>query len=350
MNPRTAYQLQILEKVGAPLLAAAQSRLTAIPQEQTQKQTQEQAQDAGATRSEAAIVAELLARAVQSGLSLAQVMDVREQGADGESVRLALSALGASLVAGLYTQNGHVPGEADMQRQVAALSAALTFADNFAPAAANTGRLQDIEAGRIPGDETQVMIQCLLALSPVVSVIAEYAFGRTDKKMLLEVTARLVQKAGQLAQRLLPQAALSEQKFAELGFLRALGLLYSEAHRAETRRVLALNEAARAELTKDSGGYIPLDHLWAEFDRHAALLDVLGQSLLPAMMAAAGASSQTPVTAPPVQPAQQAQPAVNSQQSAPVMPQTGGSSPLAFFKNPRSGTADPASDEETDNT
>lgn len=335
MNPRTAYQLQILEKVGAPLLAAAHAGLrnaTPDPESPVASNT--------STRSEAAIVAELLARAVQSGLSLARVMDVREQGADGESVRLALSALGATLVAGLYSANGQVPQDGDMQRQVTALSAALTFADNFSPSAANTGRLQDMEAGRIPGDETQVMIQCLQALAPVVSAVGGYSFGRPDKKMLQEVTDRLVQKSTQLARRLLPDAPLSEQKFAELGFLRALALLYCEAHRAETLRVQNLKDAAREQLTQSAmaqGGFLPLETLWAEFDRQVALLDALGQSLLPAMMAAgnpgAGGSEAPAQASVPIQPI------VNQQQSgraASVPPPAPASqspaNPMSFFK------------------
>ncbi|HEY0901190.1 MAG TPA: hypothetical protein VGD95_03615 [Micavibrio sp.] len=339
MNPRTAYQLQILEKVGAPLLAATQARAVKTTPEGVP------AHAAGESRSEAAIVAELLARSVQSGLNLAQIMDVREQGADGESVRLALSALGASLVAGLYSVNGEIPQDADMQRQVAALSAALTFADNFSPAAANTGRLQDIEAGRIPGDETQVMIQCLHALAPVVSVIAGYAFGRPEKKMLLEVTERLVQKSTRLATRLLPQAPLSEQKFAELGFLRALATLYCAAHRAETQRMMDLNDAARAQMSQNApDGLLPLDHLWADFDRHAALLDVLGQSLLPAMMAA-GAASAAGGRAPHSQVTENKQEFVNppppaARPAAPMPPPAAPASPLSFFKPGSTSTQD----------
>ena len=319
MTPRSAYQLQILEKVAAPLLAATEAK------------------QPGETRAEAAIVAELLARSVQSGLTLAQVMDVREQGTDGESVRLALSALAASVVAGFYRHNGQVPGDADMQRQITALSAALTFADNFSPAAENTARLAALGAGDAPADETQVMIQCLHALSPVVTTIAGYSFGRSDKKMMQDVTERLVQQAAQMAQRLMPDAPLPERKLAELNFLRALAPLYCEAHRAETARVMALSDSARQQAAP--GGMLPLDPLWQDFDRHVALLDVLGQTLLRqfagqftgqsggvAPAAVAQPVAQAPVTPqifaaqPPTPP-----PAPPPEASAPY-------NPMAFFK------------------
>lgn len=320
MTPRSAYQLQILEKIGAPLLAAAE------------------AAQPDAQRAEAAVVAELLACSVRSGLTLAQVMDVKEQGADGEAVRLALSALAASLVAGLYRHTAQAPGDTDMQRQVTALSAVLTFADNYAPAAGNTARLAALEAGTPPVDETQVMIQCLYALIPVVIVIAGYSFGRPEKKMVQEVTERLARQTGLMAERLLPQVAPADRKLAELSFLRAMAPLYCEAHRTETARVMALSDAARQQAAQ--GGVLPLDPLWEEFDRHVALLDVLGQSLLGKMMAA----SQGGATAPaPQSPPVQVQPPVTpqvfknpapAQTTAPAAPPAENASynPMAFFK------------------
>ncbi len=324
MTPRSAYQLQILEKVAAPLLAATEAR------------------QPGETRAEAAIVAELLARSVRSGLTLAQVMDVQEQGADGESVRLALSALAASIVAGLYRQSGQVPGDADMQRQIMALSAALTFADNFSPAAENTGRLAALGAGALPADETQVMIQCLHALTPVVTTIAGYSFGRAENKLMQEVTERLVRQAGQMAQRLLPDVAPAERKLAELNFLRALSPLYCEAHRAETARVMALSENARQQAAP--GGILPLEMLWQDFDRHAALLDILGQTLLRQFVTQgagqAGGIAPAPAAQAPVAPqifaAQQQQPPAPPPVQAPPVaaPEAPAApyNPMAFFK------------------
>lgn len=317
MMPRAAYQLQILEKVAAPLLAATEAR------------------QPGDVRAEAAIVAELLARSVQSGLMLAQVMDVREQGADGESIRLALSALAASVVAGLYRHNGQVPQEADMQRQVTALSAALTFADNFSPVAENTDRLAALGAGDAPAaliDETQAMIQCLQALTPVVAAVAGYSFGRPEKKMMQDVTARLVQQAGNMAQRLLPGATPSESKRAELGFLRALAPLYCEAHRAETARVMALDDNTRLQVAP--GGILPLDPLWQDFDRHAALLDVLGQMLLRQFAVQGGSQSGDRAPAPQVTVIPQIlpQPPVTPPSAAQPPEASAPYNPMAFFK------------------
>lgn len=324
MNLRAAYLLQILEKLGGPLLAAAESR-----------------KEEG--RPEAAIVAELLSRAVQTGVALADTIDVKEQGPEGEAVRLALAGIAGPLMAGSYAQTGKVPTDADVQRMATALTAALTFADNYNPAAGNAKRLATLDAGTPALDDTQIIVQMLQALTPVVVTVAGYSFGRPEKKMVQDVTERLTRQATTLAEALLPDADLSDRKFAELALLRAMVPLYGEAHKAETKRVLAMDDNARAQATQAGGGMLPLEPLWQEFDRHLAMLQVLGQSLAGAFAgrgAAGGGISPTPVeqqpieikqnssTVVPMTPAQSAPPP-----AAPAAPaQEGAYNPMSFFK------------------
>ena len=332
MNQRAAYLFQILEKIGAPLLAAAGGVTPSSANENT--------------KSEASVVAELLARSVQAGVELAGVMDIREAGAEGEAIRLALSGLSSPLIAGHYRNTGKVPGEQDVKRMVTALSAALTFADNFSPAAGNTTRLATLEAGMPPADDTQAMIQCLQALTPIVLVIATYPFGRPEKKIVQDVTERLVQKAGLMAVHLLPGAAPADLKLAELTLLRAMAPLYCEAHKAETRRLMALDDNARNLAAQANGGVLPLDPVWQDFDRQIAMLGVLGQTLL-----ASFASRPVQASGSVAGPANQAQPLVVEEISAPVpLPPpaaapAGPYNPMAFFK-PGQAAEPPAADGE----
>lgn len=264
MNPRSAYLFQILEKIGAPLLAAADSRTGGAD-----------------TQAEATLVAELLTRAVQAGVELATAMDIRESGPESESVRLALTSLAGPLVGGHYQNTGRVPTDAEITKLVTALSATLTFADNFSPAAGNTARLSALNTDTPPVDDTQVMMQCLQSLTPLVQVIAAYPFGRPERKMVQDVTERLVRQAGTMALRLLPGTNNpSDLKQAELVLVRAMAPLYCAAHNSETRRVMALDENARNQAAQTSGGVMPLDTLWQDFDRQVAMLDILAQSLL----------------------------------------------------------------------
>ncbi len=325
MNQRAAYLFQVTEKIGAPLLAAAESRASADD-----------------SRSEATIVAELLARAVQAGVELAGVMDVRETGAEGESVRLALAGLAGSLVAGHYRNSGKVPGEPEVKRLVTALSAALTFADNFSPAAGNTARLAALEADVPPVDDVQVMIQCLQALTPMVLVISAYPFGRPEKKMVQDVTERLVQQAGNLAARLVPGVPESDLKQMELVLLRAMVPLYCAAHQAEMQRVMKLDDNARQLAAQTNGGVLPLEPVWQNFDKQVAMLDVLAQSLAGRFVSAAPVSASTGGQAPaaprrPDIPAETPVIPPSAAQAAPMPPpappvESGPYNPMAFFK------------------
>lgn len=319
MDQRAAYLFQVTEKIGAPLLAAAESRASADD-----------------SRSEATIVAELLARAVQAGVELATAMDIRETGAEGESVRLALAGLAGPLVAGHYRNSGKVPGEPEVKRLVTALSAALTFADNFSPAAGNTARLAALEAGVPPADDTQVMIQCLQALTPLVVAVSAYPFGRPEKKMVQDVTERLVQQAGNLAARLVPGVDEPDLKQMELVLLRAMVPLYCAAHQAEMQRVMKLDDNARQLAAQTNGGVLSLEPVWQNFDKQVAMLDVLAQSLAGRFISAQ--TTATGTTAPASRrPEIPAETPVIPPIAAPATPvaspaESGPYNPMAFFK------------------
>lgn len=325
MTQKTSYHLQVLEKIGAPLLSAAVSR----PAE---------------GKPNATTVAELLAVSVQSGVDLAAVMDVREGGAEGESVRLALAALSSELVGGLYRKTGNIPSTNETKSMAAALSAVLTFADNFTPAAGNTARLQALETGVPPVDETQVMIQCLNTLTPVVIVVADYSFGRAEKKMVQDVTDRLVAQAGGIAGRLLPGAAPAVLKQAELILLQALVPLYCACHEGEKKRILSMDDAAR-QAAQGNGGMLPLDTLWQAFDRQAAMLEILGQPLAARFgsgQAGGGGVRPSPVAAAPVSPVvvpMAPPPAAVLPPEPPAPPPVaeGPYNPMSFFKAPPKG-------------
>ena len=96
MDQRSEFLLELLDKLGAPLMDAMQR---SGPSELEGAET----------------LAALLGQSVQMGLSLAQKMDLKEEGEDKESdsdaVRLSLSAMAGQFVAGSYVRQGHVPTE-----------------------------------------------------------------------------------------------------------------------------------------------------------------------------------------------------------------------------------------------
>ena len=95
MNQRAAFLLQILERLGAPLVAAV-SAVSARA---------DTGGNGGNPAKDAERVAELLARSVQASVALTESSGLRN---GGDSVRLALAAIAAQLLGDNYRQTGKI--------------------------------------------------------------------------------------------------------------------------------------------------------------------------------------------------------------------------------------------------
>ncbi len=286
MSQRTDFQVQVIEKLGAPLLAAVSD--VAARQAKGGQDGQKQ---------EAEQVAALLNKAVQMSIRLAETMDLKDADGQTDAIRLALAAVSGPVIAGQYQISGKVPGDNEVGRLVKALEAVLTFSDNFVPAAENSARLENVKPGMVFADENQVNVQAVYALVPVVGVVASFPFGRPENKLVQEVSGRLVKQAETLASRILSGASVPDTKRGELKILEALAFVYAECHRAEMGKLTSMDDAARAKLAESSGGVLPMDDLWKAFDLRVAMMEIVGKSVLPESVSAAPAVP-APETAP----------------------------------------------------
>lgn len=323
MSRKTVFLTQILDKLGAPLLAA----VNAAPVEQNR---------------EAERVAELIGRSVQLSMALAGKIDpggASGNDSENDALRLALTGLAAGLVSGHYRRALKAPDDAEMARLSGALEAVLSFADNFTPAADGTARLAGLEPGFFPADESQIAIQYAHIMTPVINAIATFSYGRPEKKLMQEVAGRLVEKATQLRAGAGLAGTEKDIKQAELGFLRALAQLYVGAHEAEQLRLLSLGPEITAKLAQDHDGLLPMDPVWQDFERRAEMMMLLGQGALPG--AAVSGAGPAPKPAKPVAPPPAAPPAATAasaapaaQEPPPVAQQEGGGAynPMSFFK------------------
>lgn len=314
MDQRTQFLIQVLEKIGGPLTSAA----TILPV----KGDDGSAQDAKR-------VAELLNRSVQLGLSVAEGMNVRDE-SQADGVHLSLAAFSSPLIAGQYMATGRVPGDLEIRRLSGALQAVLTFADSFTPAADSTLRLQNTDAGSSPADEALIHVQMLTAFAPVFQVVAGYAFGRQENKLIQEIATRLTARAETMRTQLFGDALpVKEAKQAELILLKVLCGLYAAAHANETQRLMTLPDNDR------SASAISVDGVWALFDRSADMARVVAESIIPPLRADTGAGGSKAPAPQAVQPPVQAQvvppvvpPAAVTPANQPPMDPT---NPMAFF-------------------
>lgn len=275
MDQRTAFLIQVLERIGTPLALA----VTSIPVEGTSGSDAIMRQDAQR-------VAELLNRSVQLGLSMADSMNVRDA-ARADGVHLALAAFAGPLIAGHFlTGGGRVPNDADVKRLAASLQAVLTFADNFTPAADATMRLDNMDPGDQPADEHVVYVQMLQAFSPVLQVVSEYAFARPESRLLQDISARLVLRAEDLRKAmfgpdLLPRTA----RQVDLVLLNLVCGLYVTCHRSETMRLMGMDDKTRANTI------ISMDGVWALFDKRVEMVRLMADQIMPATEGKSGTAS-----------------------------------------------------------
>ncbi len=310
MDQRSAFLLQIIEKLGLPLMAAVADVSGASGNADAKK--------------EAERVAELLGRCVQSSISLATLLDLRDTDGSADSVRLALAALSSELLAAQYRVSRRMPGEKDLERLGSSLTAVLAFAENFAPVAKNTARLRALDIEELAFDEYQVNALFFSALAPAIGAIAAYPFGRPETKLVQEVAGRISTRVKDLRKKLCGDTLQEEEsRQIELSLFKALVGIYAECHKGETNRLLAMSESDMAQAIKEDGGVLSMEPVWKAFETRVAMLEAVSNNLLPAGARVSGGAKAP--TIPLRQPAAQ---------SAPVTPPAGqsGQQPPAIFR------------------
>jgi hypothetical protein len=315
MNQRASFLIELLDKLGVPLMSAVQSG------------TADADGVAISPARDAELLAALLGQSVQLGLSVAGKLDLKEDQGDADAVRLSLSAMAGRLVGDSYRQHGRLPGETETARMSRALEAVLTFADNFTPAAEHSARLRAIGTEKPLFDMAQSQIFYLSAMEPVLAAIAEFPFGQNETGLIQDTAEKLQQRAKSLREAMIGASAEGpESAFAELMILHSLARIYADCHRAETARLIAANNDTPPAL----------DPVWKGFDLRLAMLESLLGSAVPDDETAPVAPA-APVQAPP-QAAAPAQPAPAA--VAPSAPPAAG--PMGFFAHKPDDGAPPS--------
>lgn len=252
MNPQLSLRLQVLEKIGAPLMAAI---LAAANNDGPEKDAQ--------------TMAALLARSVQAGVALSQILETAPA-AGGDALRLALTALAAPLLADHFRRQGSAPGDAEISRLTSTLQTVIPFAENF-PAA---------QAVSSPDSHPLALLQIFV---PVAAAIQKFSFGQPETKLLSEVAQKLVARAGMMRADLLNAAATTPG--AEHAILRALADLYCAAHQEQTARMTAQGTDNRS--APEAG----LLDVWKNFEIGADMIQAMAETLIPGLREGGGEKS-----------------------------------------------------------
>lgn len=307
-DEKTAFRLQFLHDVGAPLMVAVDGAMPGADEKAAAEQ-----------------VAALLTRTVQASISLADSLKIAD--AD-DGVRAGLAALAARLLGAHFAVAGKMPGDAEVRRIAASMDAVLAFADNFMPGAEGRARLEMTDGGVLP-DETQMAIQFAAAMVPVMTVVAAFPFGRPEKKLLQDIGDRLTGDAEDLRRDLAgDDMSAAAARRADLQCLRILCDIYAACHAAETTHLAAMPSEARDGLA--AGGQIPMEPVWEAYGLRLAMLGALGGGT--GRRSAPGSVMPSPVR-PPVA----AVPAAPEPAAATPVVEARKDDPLSFFAKKKSG-------------
>lgn len=309
MNQRAQYLIQILDKIGSPLLSAA---------------------DHGSADAETAqIVASLLGKVVETSISMNNALDLDATQAQDDSLRVAMAALAGSIVSDQYKQKGKLPEASDLSRIQAAMSAVLTFGDNFTLSPDHVSRLEKLKADGGVVDAHQINIQYVNALIPVINAVSTFPFGQPEQKLIMDVSNRLVKRTAEMRENLLPSLSGDNEKLAELAILRAAAEIYAACHEAETKRLSSA----------DAPDQISIDPVWEAFETRTAMLEAVVKNIMPEGVIA----KPSVAPAPPIQEvAPPAAPVPETQPPAPAAPSEDAPQKPAIFGGNKTPETPPA--------
>jgi hypothetical protein len=329
MNQRAEYLLQVLEKIGSPLMAS----ILQAPGRGTADETQKDAQR----------IAELLAKTTQASIEMSRAIDFSTQSDQGDALRVALAALASGLVGTYYKHSGKAPTDNDLKKMTAAMQTVLTFSENFVPGGDAVVRMENLNARGQFVDAPQASLQYIHAFIPVVNAITAFPFGQPEQKLIMDVSARLLQRGTELRNSILPGLNDTDNKRVELSLVGVLTKIYAACHTAETARLMSLTEEQRAI------GGLGMETVWKAFDLRIDIIETLAKSLVPAAsQGTAQGGSRAPAAPPPIQeqaayqsppPSPTPPPVAQPVQAAPppTAPPAGGTPLSMFAKKPEAG-------------
>lgn len=271
MDTKSTFLLQVLEKLAAPMVAAISEvsvRQALIPDPSSP----------GAMRPEAEQVAGLLTKSTQLSIGLSNLMDMRQAEDEADSIRLALTSLSSPLMSNIYRLAGRAPTDAEIQRISDAMGAVVSYSDGYRAASDANIRMAKIDVDYFPSDDAQVSLLYMSALLPVVNSIMAYSFGQPEKKLVQEVTERLVRESKFLRAKMFPEIEEGQiSAKADLALLRMAGQIYSQCHFAEMAKLMATEDQVRQGMAPT------MTALWQSFILRMQMLEILGDALIPGL-------------------------------------------------------------------
>lgn len=247
MSVSSSFSIQLLSKIGAPLVAAIEAN------------TPENDEVSVADK-----MAKMLGLAVEMSIALHGKLDVSEDEKNNENLadetRTALASIAAELIADFYKTNQKIPEDSDKDRMVKSLESVLGFADKFSSSKDQASRLKTLGSNEVLFDETQSQLVALQSMGMIVNAVIEFPFGQSENKLIQEIAESLQKDAENLAKE-----NGTNDKLSELMIFKSLASLYAQCHRRETHKISGGSQ----------DGTPSLDPVWSAYEIRLAMMSAL---------------------------------------------------------------------------
>lgn len=247
MSNNPFFSVQILKKIGAPLMEAINDVSSGDEASETEA---------------AQIMAQLLSQSVAMGTALYNTLQVNEDDNQADSTRLALTALASPFVAEFYKKRQQIPTEENIKRMSKSFESLISFGENFTPTDDNISRLQTIEHDVVFFDKNQPILLTLQAMVPVINAVEEFSFGQSRQKLVQDIAGKLQNYTADIMGEI-----NVKDKLQELIIFKSLAEIYTNCHRNETMRASSGNNSERGELS--------MDPIWQAFETKLEMVKIV---------------------------------------------------------------------------
>lgn len=271
MDKKSLYDLNIIEKMGTPLINAVIRGSFS--------------EGGGINESDVSKIADLLNSTVKLAQNLSGSFKPENE-QDVDAIRTAVACLISPILGEHYTRTGNDFSDDDLAKYQQIFEKILSFSDNLAEAkeAANK-RISLVNpdalgiSNAVLYDDEQIALQTIEAFLPVVEEISSYSFGLEPRALLSEIIDKIKSQSKIATKALFGKLTDDGAKqLAELGIIRSLAEIYAASHAAEKKRIEALGEEEQEALINDQGE-VSLNTLWDGFNQRYSLIITLAKSL-----------------------------------------------------------------------
>ncbi len=266
MNNKNKFLLQIFEKIGAPLF-------TSVNEVATRAVMTGQAQNLLTNMEQAGLVAKLLTNITKASSAISEKLDLETQDPDSDDLQVSLAAILSPVISNTYQLTGQVLKDEDIERITSSFETIRTFSNHFSSMPEGTERLENLPAHKAPHDKTQLTLQNIMGIVPLINAVSAFPFGEDPNKLLKKIITRIQSEVDDIKKELISTES-PQDNTSHIQIFNTVIMMYSQCHFSEMARIMAMGDKEREENS------LSIDTVWIMFDQRMDMLKTLTHSIV----------------------------------------------------------------------